>query len=183
LRAAAAAAALLKKGSVVICPTDTVYGFLADATNERAVDAIYKIKKRPRKKPLSLFVRNIAMAEEMAIINKQQRKMLKKFWPGEYTFILKRKPGIVLYGLDERTVAIRIPRYPFLSNLLKKIDRPLVQTSSNVSGQPPLQNIKDIIKIFSKETSIKAIIDGGDMKKGVPSKIINITSKLQKKIR
>ena len=109
--------------------------------------------------------------------------MLKKFWPGEYTFILKRKPGIVLYGLDERTVAIRIPRYPFLSNLLKKIDRPLVQTSSNVSGQPPLQNIKDIIKIFSKETSIKAIIDGGDMKKGVPSKIINITSKLQKKIR
>ena len=56
-------AAILKKGGVVICPTDTVYGFLADATNKKAVDKIFKIKRRPKSKPLPIFVKDLKMAK------------------------------------------------------------------------------------------------------------------------
>ena len=83
---------VLKKGGVVICPTDTVYGFLADASNKKAVDKIYKIKKRPKSDPLSIFVKDLKMVGELAEINEKQAKTLKKYWPGKYTFILKRKP-------------------------------------------------------------------------------------------
>ena len=63
---------ILKSGGVVICPTDTVYGFLADAANKKAVDKIYKIKRRPKLKPLPVFVKNLTTAKEIAFIDKNQ---------------------------------------------------------------------------------------------------------------
>src|SRR3989344_282146 len=84
---------ILKEGGVVIFPTDTVYGFVADATNKKGVAKIYNIKKRPKSKPLPVFVSGIKMAREVAEIDARQVKILKKFWPGKYTFILKRKLG------------------------------------------------------------------------------------------
>src|SRR3989344_6737368 len=91
------ALAVLKSGGVIICPTDTVYGFLADAASKKAVAKIYKIKKRPRSKPLPVFVRDLAMAKQIVVIDEWQAKILKKYWPGKYTFILKRKK-YKLYG-------------------------------------------------------------------------------------
>lgn len=167
------AATVLKNGGVVICPTDTVYGFLADASNKKAVEKIYRIKKRPKSKPLSVFVKNIAMANEIAFIDERQTKILKKFWPGKYTFILKRKPGIKIYGVKRDTIALRIPKHAFLQKLLKKIDRPLVQTSVNISGRRTIDTISGIIKQFGKKQIL--IIDGGDLKSGKASKIIDAT--------
>src|SRR3989344_7445115 len=99
---------IIKNGGVVVCPTDTVYGFLADATNKKAVEKIYKIKKRPKSKFLPIFVKDLKTAKEIAEINKDQVKILTlrlrsgqgKFWPGKYTFILKRK---ILYDVGRRT--------------------------------------------------------------------------------
>lgn len=172
---------LLKKGGVVICPTDTVYGFLADTTNKKAVNAIYKIKKRPKSKPLPVFVRDIAMAKELAEIDERQAKILKKFWPGKYTFVLKRKPKIKLYGVDRNTIAIRIPKYKFLNDVLKKINRPLVQTSVNLSSKPPLKRVNDIIKQFNGSDIL--IINGGNIKKSKSSKISDLTGNKIKVIR
>src|SRR3990167_5100092 len=132
--AAAKATALLKKGGVVICQTDTVYGFLADATNKKAVDKIYKIKKRPKSKPLPVFVKDFKMARELAEIDGHQAKILKK--------------------------------------LLKKVNRPLAQTSVNISTQEPLKNKEAILAAFGKNKLVGLIIDGGKAKNGKPSKII-----------
>lgn len=118
--AVATAAAILKKGGVVICPTDTVYGFLADASNKKAVAKIYNIKKRPKSKPLAVFVTDLKTAGELAQIDEEQNKILKKYWPGKYTFVLPKKGG--------ETIALRIPKHVFLQKLLKKINRPLLQT-------------------------------------------------------
>ena len=172
----------LKSGGVVICPTDTVYGFLADAQNKKAVDRIFKIKKRPKSKPLSVFVKNLRMAEELAFVDQRQEKVLKKYWPGKYTFVLKRKPAMELFGLNKATIAIRIPKHTFLQKLLKKINRPLVQTSVNISDQPTLVEINDIIKTFGDYNNIP-IIDGGNLKKGKPSKIIDLTQGVLTRIR
>lgn len=174
----------LKKGGVVICPTDTVYGFLADATNKKAVDKIFKIKKRPKLKPLPIFVKDIKMAKELAEISKEQEKILRKYWPGKYTFVLKtRLRQIKLYGVNKKTIAIRIPKYKFLNNLLKKIDKPLVQTSVNISGEPPLIKIDDIKDKFGKLEYKISIIDAGNLKKAKSSKIIDLTSKHLTRLR
>src|SRR3989344_604284 len=101
---------LLKKGEIVICPTDTVCGFLADATNKKAVEKIYKIKKRPTLKSLPVFVKDLKMAKELAEISKEQEKIIRKYWPGKYTFILKSKvksQNSKLYGVDKKTIALR----------------------------------------------------------------------------
>jgi len=175
-------ATVLKNGGVVICPTDTVYGFLADASSKKAVEKIYNIKKRPKSKPLSVFVKDFAMAQSLAHIDELQEKYIKKLWPGKYTFILKRKPSNPsarlragkLYGVDKKTVALRIPKYAFLNNLLKKVNRPLMQTSANISGKPSLNTINDIIKQFGGSDIL--IIDGGNLKKSKPSKIFDISN-------
>lgn len=174
---------ILKNGGVVICPTDTVYGFLADAQNKKAAGKIFKIKKRPKSKPLAIFVRNLKMANEVTFINKNQAKILKKFWPGKYTFVFKRKKNVKLYGVDKKTIALRFPKYKFLNDLLKKIDSPLVQTSVNISNEPMMNKIKDIIEKFKNEKRVALIIDGGNLKKGKPSKIIKIDNKVLTRLR
>jgi len=175
------ASTFLKKGGVIICPTDTVYGFLADASNKKAVDKIYKIKRRPKSKPLPVFVKDLKMAKELAEISGEQAKILKKFWPGKYTFRLKRRPGVKLYGLDKKTIAIRIPNHSFLKKLLKQVDNPLVQTSVNVSGQSTLNKISDIINEFGKSDIL--IINGGNLKKSKSSKIVDLTGNKIKTLR
>lgn|SRR3989344_1532652 len=172
---------VISSGGVVICPTDTVYGFLADATNKKAVEKIYKIKKRPKLKPLPIFVKDLKMANSFAKINNEQVKLLKKFWPGKYTFVLKRKPKIRLYGIDKSTIALRIPKYNFLNNLLKKINRPLVQTSVNISSQPPLNNISAIMNQFNKSDIL--IINASNIKKNKSSEILDLTGNKIKVIR
>ena len=189
----------LKNGGVVICPTDTVYGFLAYARNKKAVERIYKIKKRPGSKPLSVFVKDLKMAKELAEISKEQAKILTlrfrsgqaKFWPGKYTFILKRKKfpevrprGVLrLYGVAKDTIAIRIPKYKFLNDLLKKINRPLVQTSVNISGQEPFKSINAILTTFGKSRLLGLIIEGGSANNAKPSKIIDLTGNKIKILR
>lgn len=163
---------ILKAGGVVVCPTDTVYGFLADAQNKKAVNKIYKIKERPKSKPLPFFVSNLKMAKELAQISKGQEKILKKKWPGKFTFVLKDKKG-------KKTIALRVPKHNLLSKILKKINRPLAQTSVNISGQPELNNIKDIEKILG----VDLIIDGGNLPKRKPSTIMDLSGLEIKKIR
>ena len=173
----------IKKGEIIICPTDTVYGFLADASNKRAVDKIYKIKKRAKSKPLPLFISNIKKAKELSEINKDQEKILEKYWPGKYTFIFRRRKKLKLYDGAKDTIALRLPKYRFLKNLLKKIGAPLVQTSVNISNKPSLTTIDDIIKEFGKNKDVGLIIDGGSLSKNKPSVIIDLTKEKIKILR
>ncbi|MDD5011847.1 MAG: L-threonylcarbamoyladenylate synthase, partial [Phycisphaerae bacterium] len=171
-----------------IFPTDTVYGFLADATNKKAVEKIYKIKKRPKSKPLAVFVKDLKMAKEMAEIDVRQEKILKAKWPGKFTFIFQRKfpevgPPEKLYGLDKKTIALRIPKYKFLNDLLNKINKPLAQTSVNISGQPLLTKISDIIKIIGRSDLPIIIVDAGDLKNDKPSTIIDLTADTLTRLR
>ncbi|MCX6721547.1 MAG: L-threonylcarbamoyladenylate synthase [Candidatus Staskawiczbacteria bacterium] len=164
---------VLLAGGVVICPTDTVYGFLADATNKKAVEKIYKMKKRPRSKPLAVFVKDFKMARSLAEINENQERIVKKYWPGKFTFIFKRKKRIKIYDGAKNTIALRIPSYKFLNDLLKKINKPLVQTSVNISGQPLLSKINNMKNQLGNKNIL--LIDGGDLPKSKASTIIDLS--------
>mgnify|MGYP005845139795 CR=1 FL=1 len=174
---------ILKKGGVVIFPTDTVYGFLADALSKKAVEKIYKIKKRPKSKTLLIFVKDLKMAKDLVEISLDQEKIIKKYWPGKYTFVLKAKSETVNFKSKisklvinkNKTIGIRTPNYKPLKILLKKINRPVAQTSANISGQTPFKTAEEIYIFFkNKKYQPDLIIDAGKIKTN-PSKIIDLT--------
>ncbi len=172
----------IRGGGVVVCPTDTVYGLIGDAQNEKTVRKIFKIKKRNLQKPISLFVKDLEMAKQIARIDKSQEKILRKLWPGKAIVILKNKKkfskGIVCqWG----KIGLRIPKYKLLNELLSKFKRPLAQTSANLAGKPTPAKIEDILKQFGKYKPDLAI-DAGRLS-GKPSKVVDLTDKRPKILR
>ncbi|KKT15741.1 MAG: hypothetical protein UV98_C0045G0009 [Parcubacteria group bacterium GW2011_GWB1_43_6] len=161
-------AKLIKKGGVVVCPTDTVYGLICDAKNKKAVTRIYLIKKRTKNKPLPVFVRNIAMAKTLVKIDKDQEGFLKKVWPGAVTVILKSKNR-------QGTIGIRIPNHKFVLNLVKRAG-PLAETSANISGQPSTTKIREVLRYFKgRKYQPDLVLNAGDLKPANPSQIIDLT--------
>jgi len=139
----------IKQGKVIICPTDTIYGLICDVTNKKAVEKNFKIKKRSIKKPIPVFVKDIKMAKKIAKINKKQEKFLKLVWPGKVTVILERKKTkIKLYGVDEKTIALRIPDFKLINFLLKGLNKPLVGTSANISGKTSSGILEKVLQQF-----------------------------------
>lgn len=167
----------IKGGKVIVFPTDTIYGLIADAKNKKAVERIYRIKKRPKNKPLPIFIKDLKQAKKLARMDKKQEGFLKSVWPGKVTAVLKRKKGgIKLYGVDEKTIALRIPKYKLMNKILKMANRPLTETSVNISGKPPITKIKEIIRHFrNKKLRPDLLIDAGDLPKSKPSKVIDLT--------
>ncbi len=173
----------IKEGKILICPTDTVYGLIADATNKKAVKKIFQIKKRPLGKPVPVFVKDIKMAKKLAKIDKKQEEFLRKVWPGKVTIRLRRKGNKKLYGVDKKTIALRIPKYKFLKILLEKLDFPLVQTSANISRKPPVINIKEALEMFDKKKNKPALIIDGGVLENKQSKLIDLTTNPPKVLR
>jgi len=175
----------LKKDKVIIFPTDTIYGLIGDATNKETVRKVFQIKKRFLKNPIPVFVKDIKMAKKLARINKEQESFLKMVWPGKVTIVLKRKKtNIKLFGIDRKTIALRIPNYKLTKLLLEKTNKPLVGTSANISGQPPSGNIKRILRQFkNRKYQPDLIIDAGNLPKSKPSTVIDLTSFSPKIIR
>ena len=196
----------VKEGKVLVCPTDTVYGLVADATNKKAVEKLFKIKKRPPKKPIPIFVKETGMAKKLAQIDKKQESFLTKAWPGKVTVVLERtrlRQGFGLrptkspsadevggqrnkkiYEIDKKTIALRIPNYRFLNILLKKLNRPLTGTSANISGKPASTKIKEIISQFKNQKYYPdLIIDAGNLPRSRPSRVIDLTGKKPKILR
>ena len=178
------AAKILKNGGVVMAPTDTVYGLLADATNEAAIKKIYGAKKRSLEKPLPIFVKNMAMAKKLAAINLRQQKILDEIWPGKFTAVLKRKNGIKIFGVARDTVGLRIPFYPFINSLLETFNQPLAGTSANISGQATSTKIDDILRQFASEKILPDIVlNAGDLPESKPSAIVDLMAQEIKIIR
>lgn len=174
----------IKKGEVMVFPTDTVYGLVADATNKKAVEKIFRIKKRQFNKPIPIFVKDMRIAKKLALIDKNQERFLTKVWPGKTTAVLKRKQGIKLYGVDKKTIGLRIPNYRFLNALLKKTSHPLTGTSANISGKPASTKIKEVLTQFSdKRHQPDLVLDAGNLKPSKPSTVVDLTGKRSKILR
>jgi len=168
----------IKKGGSVICPTDTVYGLLVDAQNQKALKRLFQIKKRSFRKPIPVFVRDINMAKKLAKINKEQETFLKKIWPGKITVILLAKRLSWPQGIlsKDKKMGLRIPKYKLLNNLLKELNRPLTATSANISGKPASYKIKDVIAQFeNKKIKPDLILDADNLKPSLPSTVIDLT--------
>jgi len=177
----------IKKGEVVVCPTDTIYGLIADATSGVAIKKVLEIKKRTKQKPIPIFIRDIKTAKRLAKINKTQEKFLTRIWPGEVTAVLKRRKSCklpeILFG-KKKTIGLRIPKHELIIVLLKKINRPLTGTSANISGKPGSTKIKEVLSQFrNQKIQPDLIVDAGDLKPSKPSAVIDLTKSKPKLLR
>ena len=131
------AAKIIKRGGLVAFPTETVYGLGADALNAQAVKKIYEAKGRPSNNPLILHINNLAQAEKLVYLDDRAELLMREFWPGPITFVLKAKDIIPLEtrgGLD--TAALRMPDNKIAYKLIEFADTPIAAPSANTSGRP-----------------------------------------------
>lgn len=179
------AIAVLKSGGVVVYPTDTLYALGVNAMEPAAVERIFKIKNRAREKPLPLAVKNLKWAKELAHIYKKEEKILNSVWPGAITVILPKRnivPDIVTAG--KPSVALRMPDYPLIDNLLGLFGYPISSTSANISGEKGIGKISEIIEIFQDNYyKPDLVIDAGDLPESEPSTILDLTSDRPKILR
>ena len=128
---------VMKRGGIILYPTDTVWGVGCDATNADAVDKIYQLKKREESKALICLVSNFKMLEQyVEEVPEMAYDILK--YAKKPTTIIYDKPIRIAENLvsDDDSLGIRVVRDKFCSELIKKMKRPLVSTSANISGQP-----------------------------------------------
>ena len=162
----------LIEGKVVAIPTETVYGLAGNAYNEKAVRAIYTIKKRPYSDPLIVHTHHVeAMKAFVACVPGWAQRLADAFWPGALTLLLPRKgiiPDLVTAGFTQ--VAVRIPSHPIARALLASLDFPLVAPSANPFGYISPTTAQHVADQLGKELSY--ILDGGVCALGLESTII-----------
>lgn len=165
---------VIEENGLIIFPTETVYGIAASALSKKAIDKLYKAKKRPREKAINIMVSDKKEIEKYANINsKIERKIIDKYMPGEITIILEKKNDFgKSFTLPNNTIGIRIPNNSIALKIIKELKIPLIVSSANISGMESGKNPKEIEKFFNK--SVDILIDGGIIEKGVPSTIIKV---------
>jgi len=174
----------LKEWKVVAFPTDTVYGLLADATNEEAVKRVFQIKGREQEKSLPVFIKDIEMAKELAHVSKEQEEFLKEVWPGKVTVVLESKHKLPKELEMDGKIALRAPDYKLVNIILEKLNRPVTGTSANVSGQPSCSSAQEVAAQFEKrEYQPDFVLDAGKLPDSNPSTVIDITKEKHTTLR
>ena len=152
---------ILKKDGVGVMPTDTFYGLVGSAFSKKAIDRIYKIKGRDKKKPLIILISSLNDLKKFHIkLTTVQSRTLNKVWPGKISVVLNN-------------TAFRLPAKKSLIEILKKTG-PLVAPSANPEGLKPAESIGQAEKYFSYDVDF--YIAGGTLK-GEPSTLIKLNNK------
>ncbi len=142
---------VLQQGGVVVYPTETAYGLGADATNARAVEHIFELKGRIHKKTVLVLMRDIEMVKEYAHINTEELKLMRAFWPGALTLVLRAKKQAYVRlarGVVARdgAIAVRVSSNAVAAGLVKHLGRPLVSTSANRAGGSNTYSVQSVQK-------------------------------------
>lgn len=155
----------LRRGEVIIFPTDTVYGIGGDATLPQVRDRVQEFKNRPPQKPFPWLVAGEEMAKEFVAFSPEAHALAKDAWPGGTTLVLPRRNN------PKETLGVRAPGHAWLRELIVRFGKPIIGTSANKSGQPPATTASSAAEAFPK---VALIFDGG-VCDGKPSKVIDMT--------
>lgn len=157
---------ILKRGGVGVMPTDTIYGVVGSALNSKAVEKIYRLRKRNKNKPMIILISSLDDLKIFRIkTNVKTARFLQKFWPGKVSVILRvrnQESGIKFRYLHRgsNSLAFRLPRPMRLRKLLQKTG-PLVAPSANWEGSPPAKTIRAAKKYFGKKVDF--YLDAGNI--------------------
>jgi len=172
-----AAALAVRRGGLVILPTDTVYGVAADAFDPDAVANLLTAKGRGREMPPPVLIGAATTADALALaLPGYARTLMEHFWPGPLTIVGKQQPSLQWDLGDTRgTVAIRMPDHPITLDLLERTG-PLAVSSANLTGRPAATDAKTAEEMLGEQVVV--IIDAGESPAGadgLASTIIDVT--------
>ena len=172
----AVAITALRRGDVIVYPTETLYGLGADALNTAAVERVFQLKGRDTANPISVLIADRAMLE--TVVDKiplLAEQLINQFWPGPLTLVLPAK-----HNLSKRLtniaggVGVRISSQPIATDLVKELGRPLTATSANPSGKMPARTVEQARQYFDGKVNV--FLDGGELHSNVGSTVVEISS-------
>jgi L-threonylcarbamoyladenylate synthase len=171
---------IMKKGSIIVYPTDTVYGIGANIFDEKALLKVFSVKKRPKNKPLSICLSQVEDIEMVAHMDDETEKIIRKILPGPFTLILKKKNSVSsLLTAGSDRIGIRIPDSKVCTDLSR--DFPITSTSANISGYDVPESPEEVLKQLGY--SVDMIVDAGICKHGIHSTVVDMTVKPPKVLR
>ncbi len=170
------AARLLREGSLVAFPTETVYGLGANALDGRAVASIFSTKGRPQFNPLISHGSSLEMLLPYARFDERALALAEKFWPGPLTFILPRSADraiseLATAGLD--TVALRVPAHDVARELIEAAGVPVAAPSANASGELSPTAPHHVLESLGDKVSL--VLAGGATKFGLESTVVDLS--------
>ncbi len=171
----AEAAALMKKGGVVIFPTKCLYGLGADALSPEAVEKVFRIKERPPEKPLLVLIgKREELPRIVAEVPATAVAVMDRFWPGNITLVFKAKK-ILPHALTAGTgkIGVRLPLTPTAIALVREMGSPVTGTSANISDRPGCSRMDDMDEVLVERVDL--VLDAGPLKGGMGSTIIDVT--------
>ena len=168
---------VLRSGGVIIYPTETLYGLGVDATNEIAVNKVFELKKRDKKKPILVAFHRVDEAKKYVKWNEYADVLAKKFLPGPLSIILEVKENIFPVGIvsDENKVGIRIPDHELVLDIISEFGKPITSTSANISGGISPWKVEYIPKEIKE--GVELIIDTGECEFKKGSTLVDVSGR------
>ena len=166
----------LRNGSLIIYPTDTVWGIGCDPFKQESVDILFKMKGK-KEDGVSILINDKRRITEFCLVKKRYVNLIEKLLPGPVTLILKSKITFAKGVTKKDNIAVRIPNNKTSISLVK--ENPIITTSANLHGKKIAQNIDEARKIFGNS----CIYLDGEKPTGIESTIIDLTNNTPKIIR
>jgi tRNA threonylcarbamoyl adenosine modification protein (Sua5/YciO/YrdC/YwlC family) len=169
-----AASLAVRRGELVVVPTDTVYGLGADAFDPAAVRRLLKAKGRGPEMPPPVLISAATTLDALAVgIPGYARALVEHFWPGPLTLVCTQQSSLQWDLGDTRgTVAVRMPDHELVLEILERTG-PLAVSSANITGRPPAADADAVEEMLGADVSV--IIDGGPARSDQPSTIVDVT--------
>ncbi len=162
----------LRAGEVIAYPTDTVYGLGCDIGNKKAVDRLYQIKSMDRSHPLAFICPDLSEIAKYAIVDNQIYRVLRRFLPGPYCFILEATREVPrILQTKRKTIGIRVPNHEVIRTVVRELGRPVISTTAAREGAEPHVDPSEIDDDFS---GLGLVLDagGGGL---VPTTVVDLT--------
>ena len=178
----AAAARAVRAGSLVVMPTDTVYGIGCDAFSATAVRSLLAAKGRGPDMPVPVLVGSWSTIDGLVIgVPTAARELIEAFWPGGLSLVLPHAPSLAWdLGTTRGTVMLRMPLHPVALELLRDVG-PMAVSSANRSGSAPAADAPDAEAQLGSHVAV--VLDGGSSGENVPSTIVDLTADTPRVLR
>lgn len=171
----------VRRGALVVLPTDTVYGIGADAFSADGVEALLEAKGRGRDMPVPVLVDSATTLGGVAVTTNVSDTLVEAFWPGGLTIIYAEQPSLQWdLGNTAGTVAVRMPKHDITLEVLAKTG-PMAVSSANKTGQPPARTAREARDQLGD--SVAAYLEAGPTKDDVPSTIVDCTGPAPRMVR
>jgi L-threonylcarbamoyladenylate synthase len=170
---AEAAAGVIKRGGLVVFPTETSYGLGADAFNVSALERIALVKEQPEQKAISVIVASLGQAREIGKIDEKTEQLMKEFMPGPLTLVVEKQENVPA-ELSAEGIAFRISSNKIANAIAEKFGKAITATSANLHGKPAIYSGKEAVSVFGKKVDL--VIDSGELERQEASTIFDVHS-------